>query len=212
MVSIKICGITSTEAVEAAIKAGTDYLGFVFFQKSPRNVSAEQAASLSKGLPASVKTVAVCVDSSDRALEGMLVGFAPDYLQLHGQETEARVVEIKQRFGVPVIKAIAVRNGDDIARGMRYSKVADMLLFDAKAPETSVLPGGNGLAFDWNLLAGRSFDIPWMLSGGLNAENVKEAISLSGAKIVDVSSSVEIRPGVKSPALIEAFIHSAKGV
>lgn len=211
-VAVKICGITSKEAIHAAVEHGASYVGFVFFPPSPRNVTPAMAADLARFAPPNVKKVAVCVNITDDEITKMLREFTPDYLQLHGHETEERVSHIKQTFRIPVIKAIAVRNGDDIARGMRYSNVADMLLFDAKAPESSALPGGNGLAFDWNLLAGRSFTIPWMLSGGLNAEDLREAVTLSGATIVDVSSSVEMRPGVKSPALIAEFMRSAKSI
>ena len=211
-IQIKICGLTTNEAVNAAVELGADYVGFVYYPRSPRHVSFAQAAKLIKNVPNIIKTVLVCVDISDDEIEELFLSFSPDFLQLHGNESVARVSEIKQRFSLPVIKAIAVRNGDDIAAGMAYEAVADGLLFDAKAPETlsDALPGGNGLVFDWNLLKNRVFTVPWMLSGGLNAENVHEAICLSGAIAVDVSSSVESAPGIKDVKLIKEFIQAAR--
>ena len=211
-IQIKICGLTTNEAVNAAVELGADYVGFVYYPRSPRHVSFAQAAKLIKNVPDIIKTVLVCVDISDDEIEELFLSFSPDFLQLHGNESVARVSEIKQRFSLPVIKAIAVRNGDDIAAGMAYEAVADGLLFDAKAPETlsDALPGGNGLVFDWNLLKNRVFTVPWMLSGGLNAENVHEAICLSGAIAVDVSSSVESAPGIKDVKLIKEFIQAAR--
>ena len=211
-IQIKICGLTTNEAVNAAVELGADYVGFVYYPRSPRHVSFAQAAKLIKNEPDIIKTVLVCVDISDDEIEELFLSFSPDFLQLHGNESVARVSEIKQRFSLPVIKAIAVRNGDDIAAGMAYEAVADGLLFDAKAPETlsDALPGGNGLVFDWNLLKNRVFTVPWMLSGGLNAENVHEAICLSGAIAVDVSSSVESAPGIKDVKLIKEFIQAAR--
>lgn len=212
MAQVKICGVTTVAAVKAVADAGADFVGFVFYPRSPRHISPNQAQELVTNLSKEVKTVAVCVDITDDELDVMLAHFKPHYLQLHGKESLERVQAIKQKYGIQVIKAIAVRNGDDIARGMAYEKIADMLLFDAKAPETmsSALPGGNGLIFDWNLLKDRVFTVPWILSGGLNAENVKEAVALSGAGIVDVSSSVEVRPGIKDIKLIQEFIRAAK--
>lgn len=211
-IQIKICGLTTNEAVNAAVELGADYVGFVYYPRSPRHVSFAQAAKLIKNVPDIIKTVLVCVDISDDEIEELFLSFSPDFLQLHGNESVARVSEIKQRFSLPVIKAIAVRNGDDIAAGMAYEAVADGLLFDAKAPETlsDALPGGNGLVFDWNLLKNRVFTVPWMLSGGLNAENVHEAICLSGAIAVDVSSSVESAPGIKDVKLIKEFIQATR--
>lgn len=208
---VKICGLTTVAAVQAAVKAGAAYLGFVFYPRSPRHMTPAKVSELVKDVPPSIKKVAVCVDITDDEIEVMLTHFRPDYFQLHGKESVARVQEVKKKYGIPVIKAVAVRNGDDIARGMGYEAAADMLLFDAKAPETmtDALPGGNGLVFDWNLLKNREFTVPWMLSGGLNAENVREAVTLSGASIVDVSSSIESRPGIKDPILIQEFIRAA---
>jgi phosphoribosylanthranilate isomerase len=210
-IQAKICGLTSKEAVESAVKNGAEYIGFVFYHKSPRNVTAKQAAALSAGLPKNIKTVGVFVDVTDDELKKIFKVFKPDYLQCHGKESHQRISELKEKFGIPIIKAIAVRASDDIAKGKTYSDVTDMLLFDAKVP-SSPLPGGNGLAFDWTLLKAREFNVPWFLSGGLNIENVTEAVKISGAKIVDVSSSIESEPGKKDPDLIKAFLKKVKNI
>jgi len=206
---VKICGLTTPEAVEAAATSGADYLGFIFYPPSPRHVTPERAAELAALAP-SLPAVAVTVDADDATLEGILRGFAPAYFQLHGNETPARLRDIKTRFGLPVIKAFAVRTGDDIASAHAYEAHADFLLFDARAPKG--LPGGNGLAFDWRLLSAREFGKPWFLSGGLNADNVEEALRIGGAPMVDVSSSVESAPGVKDPARVRAFITKVKSI
>lgn len=207
---VKICGLTSHEAVKAAVNAGADYVGFVFFPPSPRHVTPQQAADFSLALPADVKTVAVMVDPSDDDITFMLKDFKPDFLQLHGHETKERVKEVREKFDVPVMKAIAVRSSDDVASGVSYSDIVDMLLFDAKAPSDSMLPGGNGLSFDWTLLKSRKFSVPWMLSGGLNIENVRQAMRISGATCVDVSSAVESEPGIKDEGLVREFIRKVK--
>lgn len=209
-IKVKICGLTSKEAVRDAVDAGADLVGFVFFPPSPRHVSPEKAAQLAAFVPSHVETVAVTVNASDDELQAILEAFKPDYIQLHGQETIARVQEVKQKFGVKLIKAISVRESDDVASGAMYAAHVERLLFDAKAPASSVLPGGNGLRFDWNLLKDRTFSVPWMLSGGLNDENVKEALIQTGAKMVDVSSAVESEPGVKDAKLVKAFIEAAR--
>lgn len=204
---VKICGLSTEEAVLAASTA--DFIGFVFFPRSPRNVTPELAARLSTLAP-KVPAVAVTVDMPNAEIQAMLKYFRPAYLQLHGKETPERVQEVKTRFGIPIIKAISVESGDDIAKAHAYESAADMLLFDAKVPKG--LPGGNGLAFDWQLLANREFGKPWFLSGGLSADNVEEALRISGAGLVDVSSGLETAPGVKSPELIKAFIRKAKAI
>ena len=206
-VAVKICGLTDEAAVRAASVA--DYAGFVHYPASPRHLPLARAASLKKLLPASVASVAVLVDPDDALLTQVKSVLAPDYIQLHGKETPARVDAIRKSLGIKIIKAIAIRTSDDVASAMRYVACCDMLLFDAKPPQ-NMLPGGNGLSFDWNLLGNREFPLPWMLSGGLNAENAGEAIRLSGARMVDVSSSLERAPGVKDPALIQAFVKAAK--
>lgn len=208
MTQVKICGIKDQQALQAAVEGGAAFVGFVFFERSPRHILPEHASTLAATLPPSVKSVVVMVDPDDALLETYLAAFTPDYIQLHGKETVARVKEIRERFGVPVIKAVAVRSGDDIAAAGAYQQVAELLLFDAKAPK-NMLPGGNGLCFDWALLRGRNFSVPWMLSGGLNAENIREAVDISGATMLDASSSLEIAPGQKDPALIRAFLQQA---
>jgi phosphoribosylanthranilate isomerase len=209
-VEVKICGLNSPEAVRAAATA--DYAGFMFYGPSPRNVPPAQAATLAAALPQRVKRVAVLVDADDALIRSVVDALHPDLLQLHGKETPERVAAIKRIFGIPVMKAIAVREADDLKAAEAYIGVADRLLFDAKPPERpDALPGGNAQAFDWTLLAGKSFALPWMLSGGLTADNVAEAIRISGATAVDVSSGVEDRPGQKNPLKINDFIKSARG-
>lgn len=206
-VRVKVCGLTTDESVRAAMESGADFIGFVFFSRSSRHVTSQEAARLCALAP-NVPAVAVTVDMPDAEIQAMLEHFNPAYLQLHGHESPARVLEVKTRFGIPVIKAISVESGDDIASAHAFSDVADMLLFDARAPKG--LPGGNGLAFDWQLLANRKFSKPWFLSGGLNINNVEEALRISGAELVDVSSSLETAPGVKSPELIQKFLDTVK--
>ncbi|WP_171125790.1 MULTISPECIES: phosphoribosylanthranilate isomerase [unclassified Ruegeria] len=210
-ISVKICGLTAPDHVRAAAEAGARYLGFNFFLKSPRYVSPAQAAALMQAVPVGVAKVALVVNASDEELDS-ITGAAPfDMLQLHGSESVDRVREIKARYGLPVIKVIGVADAEDLAAIDEYSDVADQLLIDAKPPKNAVLPGGNGLAFDWRLLAGRKYwRKPWMLAGGLNPDNVAEAIRMTGARQVDVASGVESAPGVKDPALISAFIKAAQ--
>ncbi len=207
---VKICGLTTPDAVRAASRA--EYAGFVFYRPSPRNLSPQQAMALAIDLPPAVRRVALVVDAEDATLATLLRGFAADILQLHGGETPARVAEIRARFGLPVMKVVAVREARDVENASPYYAVADRLLFDARPPERpGALPGGNAERFDWRLLAGRSFPLPWMLSGGLTPENVVEAIAISSAPAVDVSSGVEAKPGLKDPVKIAAFIAAARG-
>ncbi|MCB2081646.1 MAG: phosphoribosylanthranilate isomerase, partial [Rickettsiales bacterium] len=179
-VQAKLCGLTSAAAVEASVKAGSAYAGFVFFDKSPRNVTPVQAAKLAADIPQEIQTVAVLVNPQDEVLDMLLQTFRPAFLQLHGDESPERVNTIRKQTGAKIIKALKVHAADDVARAGAYSAVADMLLFDAKAPEAA-LPGGNGLAFDWALLRHREFALPWFLSGGLHAGNVAEAVQKTGA-------------------------------
>jgi phosphoribosylanthranilate isomerase len=209
-VQVKICGINSVESTDAAVRAGADFAGLVFHSGSPRNLRADQAKSLSARLRGRVRVVALLADATDEAIAMAVSTAAPDFLQLHGRETPARVAEIRGRFGKPVIKAIAVADASDFSGVTDYEFAADMLLFDAKAPSNAVRPGGHGAAFDWQVLRGRSFSRPWLLGGGLNAENVARAVEISGAEFVDVSSGVETAPGVKSAELIAAFVAAAK--
>lgn len=210
-IAVKICGLTAPNHVRAAADAGARYLGFNFFPKSPRYVLPEQAAVLMEPVPVGVAKVALVVNAPDDLLDS-ITGVAPfDMLQLHGSESVDRVREIKGRYGLPVMKVIGVAEAADLAAIDSYSEVADQLLIDAKAPKGAVLPGGNGLAFDWRLLAGRKYwRKPWMLAGGLNPDNVAEAIRMTGARQVDVASGVESAPGVKDAGMIRAFIEAAR--
>jgi len=211
MIKVKICGLSSPETVQAAVEAGADFVGFVFFARSPRVVTAAQAAILARGVPADVAKVGLFVDADDVAIADVLAQAGLDYLQLHGAETPERVGQIRARFGLPVIKAVAIAGAADIDRARTYEAVSDILLFDAKPPQTKdALPGGNGLVFDWTLIAGRTWTRPWMLSGGLDAGNLGEAVRISGAKMVDVSSGVESAPGVKDIVKIRGFVEAAK--
>jgi phosphoribosylanthranilate isomerase len=203
----KICGLSSEAAVAAAIEGGAAYLGFVFYPPSPRAVSPARAAELCAAVPAGVRRVGLFVDADDAAIAAVLAAAPIDLLQLHGAETAARVAEIKLRFRRPVMKAVAVAAPEDVLAAGRYEDDADMLLFDAKPPRRAdALPGGNGLAFDWRLIAGREWRLPWMLSGGLTAALLPKAVRISGAEAVDVSSCVERRPGDKDPEKIRDFL------
>lgn len=208
-IRVKICGLREAADVEAAVEAGARYVGFVFFAKSPRNLSVGEARDLAVLVPPGVAKVALTVDATDAELDAITGAVPLDMLQLHGQESPARVSAIRARYGLPVMKAIGIAGPDDVAKIPAYGKVADQLLVDAKAPKGAVLPGGNGLAFDWRLVARKYWPCPWMLAGGLTPDNVGEAIRLTGARQVDVSSGVESAPGVKDADLIRAFIAAA---
>lgn len=211
-IRVKICGLTQPQHVAAAADAGAAYVGFVFFPKSPRNISIEQAAVLAVDVPMGVAKVALVVNADDTLLDEITSRVPLDMLQLHGKESPERVAEIKARYGLPVMKAIGIADPDDLTQIDLYADVADQLLIDAKPPKASELPGGNGLSFDWTLLAGRKYwTKPWMLAGGLTAENVAEATRLTGAQQVDVSSGVETAPGRKDTDKIVAFIKAAQG-
>ncbi|AUH34605.1 phosphoribosylanthranilate isomerase [Paracoccus tegillarcae] len=211
MGQVKICGLRQAAHVEAAVHAGARFLGFNFFPRSPRCVTAAQAAALMADVPPGVASVGLFVDPDDALLQETLALAPLDMIQLHGHEAPARVSEVKQLTGLPVIKAIGVAAPDDLDALWDYGLVADMLLVDAKPPRDAVLPGGNGLAFDWRLLSGRKMLKPWLLAGGLTAQNVAEAIRLTGAQGVDVSSGVETAPGQKDSDLIRDFIAAADG-
>jgi phosphoribosylanthranilate isomerase len=202
---VKICGLRDAAMLDAAVQAGAAYVGLVFFEKSPRNVTLAQAAALAAMVPAGVAKVALVVDADDAQLDALLAQVPVDILQLHGAETPARVTAVKARYGLPVMKAVGVAGPDDLAALETYAQVADQLLVDAKPPKGADLPGGNGLSFDWRLIAGRRWPVPWMLAGGLTPANVAQAVALTGAGQVDVSSGVESAPGVKDAALIAAF-------
>ena len=196
-----------------ASASGAAFLGFVFYPLSPRAVTPRRVARLCAGVPAGIARVGLFVDADDRAIEAALAQAPIEILQFHGSETPDRVAAAKLRFGRPVMKAVAVSGPEDVARAAPYQDVVDFLLFDAKPPRrTAALPGGNGLAFDWELVAGRSWRVPWMLSGGLTAESLPEAVRVSGAAAVDVSSGVESRPGVKDVEKIRAFLAAAQAL
>ena len=211
-IRVKICGLSRPEDVAAAARAGAVYGGFVFFPKSPRNVSVEVARALAVEAPVGLAKVALLVDPDDALVDAVTGAVPLDMLQLHGKESPERVREIRSRTGLPVMKAVGVAGPEDLAAIDVYSQVADQLLIDAKAPKGADLPGGNGLSFDWRLLAGRKYwTRPWMLAGGLTPANVAEAVRLTGARQVDVSSGVESAPGVKDAGLIAAFVAAATG-
>lgn len=209
-VSAKICGLNTLESVAAAVSGDAGFIGFVFFPPSPRYVAPDEAAVLSRVVPPTVTTVGLFVDASDDVIAETLRTVNLDMLQLHGNESPDRVRELGGRFGLETMKAIKVESAADVEAASEYDESADWLLFDAKAPRDmeGALPGGNAVTFDWRLLRGWSRERPWMLSGGLDADNVSEAASISGAVVVDVSSGVEDRPGNKNPRLIERFLET----
>ena len=209
-IEAKICGITTREALDAAIAGGADYVGLVFCAKSPRHLEIDEASELARHARGKVKIVALTVDADDATLAQIIDEVSPDYLQLHGTESSERVAAIKQRFGRPVIKAIAVATSDDAAGAQQYAGSADVILFDAKAPPGAARPGGHGRTFDWNVLKRVAGRMPFMLSGGLGPANVAEAIALTRATAVDVSSGVESAPGVKDIELIRRFLQAVK--
>ncbi len=208
--SVKICGIKDPAHLNVLAGAGARYVGFVFFEKSPRYVTLDQAQALAIATPSGVAKVGLVVDATDTQLDALLDQVPLDMLQLHGGETPERVAEVKSKYGLPVMKAVGVADPDDLSDLDAYAKVADQILVDAKPPKNSELPGGNGLSFDWTLIAGRRWSVPWMLAGGLVPENVAEAIKLTGVRQVDVSTGVESAPGVKDPELIRAFVSAAQ--
>jgi phosphoribosylanthranilate isomerase len=213
-IEVKICGINTAEAMAAATGGGAGLVGLVFYPPSPRCLRPAEAAALTVRVPPAVVKVGVFVDPDDALLSTVLGQVPIELVQLHGSEAPDRVAEIKKRFGRPVMKAIKVAESADLDTAKRYLQVADRLLFDAKPPKQMIdaLPGGNALSFDWRLLAGRVWPLPWMLSGGLDRENLAEAVEISGARAVDVSSGVEDRPGVKDPAKIAAFLEAARAL
>lgn len=206
---VKICGLRQPADVAATVAAGAAYAGFVFFERSPRHLGIAEARELALAAPVGLAKVALTVDADDATLAAILDAVPIDLLQLHGKETPARVAEVRARFGLPVMKAVGVASAEDLPALDAHAGVADMLLVDAKPPKDAALPGGNGLAFDWQLIAGRVWRRPWMLAGGLTAANLAEAVRLTGARQVDVSSGVESAPGVKDAGLIAAFGRAA---
>lgn len=209
-IRVKICGLRTPADVAAVAHAGAAYAGFVFFAKSPRNLTLSGARLAALSAPVGLARVALTVDADDTTLDAIVEAVPLDMLQLHGAESPGRVAEVRARYGLPVMKALGVADEGDLPAILEYSAVADQLLIDAKPPRGAALPGGNGLAFDWRLLAGRRWLRPWMLAGGLTAGNVAEAVRLTGARQVDVSSGVESAPGVKDPERIAAFVTAAR--
>ncbi|PWL19522.1 phosphoribosylanthranilate isomerase [Falsochrobactrum shanghaiense] len=208
VLDIKICGLKTPEAVAAALDGGATHIGFIFFPKSPRHLAPAQAAHLRDAARGRAKVVAVTVDADDAALDEIVARLYPDMLQLHGHETPERVSFVKKRYGLPVMKAFAVREASDLAAIAPYKGIADRFLFDAKPPKGAELPGGNGVAFDWTLLDTLDADVDYMLSGGLNAGNIAEALQKTRAPGIDVSSGVERAPGEKDVHLIEEFFQA----
>jgi phosphoribosylanthranilate isomerase len=209
---VKICGLSTPETLEAALQAGADMVGFVFFPPSPRHVGLEAARALGRQVGGRAAKVALTVDADDATLANIVETLQPDLLQLHGKETVARLRDIKQRFDLPVMKAIAVETPADLAPLPGYAAVADRILFDARAPKGATRPGGLGSSFDWHVLEKLELVLPFMVSGGLTAANVVEAVRVTRAGGVDVSSGVERAPGIKDPEMIRAFIRAARSI
>jgi phosphoribosylanthranilate isomerase len=207
---VKICGLSTRETLEAALAAGADMVGFVFFPPSPRHLALETARELGKRVERRATRVALTVDADDATLEGIIAALAPDILQLHGHETPARLTEIKRKFGREVMKALPVERSADLAPLGSYAGVADRILFDARPPRGATRPGGLGATFDWHLLENLDLDLPFMVSGGLHAGNVAEAVRVTRAGGVDVSSGVERAPGIKDVEMIRDFIRAAR--
>jgi phosphoribosylanthranilate isomerase len=207
---VKICGLREAADVAAAVEAGAAYVGFVFFPKSPRHLTPEAAALLAAQVPPGVAKVALTVDADDATLDALVDRVPLDMLQLHGKESPERVTAVRARYGLPVMKAVGVAGPEDLPLLEVYGGVADQLLIDTKPPKGADRPGGNAVAFDWRLIAGRRWPVPWMLAGGLTLANVAEALRVTGAWQVDLSSGVESAPGVKDAAMIRAFIAAAQ--
>ena len=208
--SIKICGLKTPEALDVALESGADLVGFVFFPPSPRTIGLEAARTLGARVHGRAGKVALTVNATDETLGAIVEALQPDMLQLHGSEPPERVAVVRSRFGLPVMKALPIAERSDLSPIRLYAPVADRLLFDARAPEAATRPGGLGTPFDWTLLKGIDVGVPYMLSGGLNADNVAEALGITGAPGVDVSSGVERAPGEKDPDKIRAFIRAAR--
>lgn len=209
---VKICGLTRAQDLTDAARAGASYAGFVFFPKSPRNLSLDTARDLAVAAPVGLAKVALVVNADDATLDAILAQVPIDMIQLHGSEPPDRVAEIRARFGLPVMKAVGIASADDLPKLAQFEAVADQILVDAKPAQDAALPGGNGLSFDWRLIAGRDWAKPWMLAGGLTPDNVAEAIRLTGAQQVDVSSGVEAAPGLKDPTRLVGFVQAARGL
>lgn len=211
-VRVKICGLTRVADMQAVVQAGAAYVGLNFFVRSPRYVTMQAAREIALAAPPGLGRVGLFVDADDATLDAALAEVPLDFLQLHGTESAERMAALRTRYGLPLIKAVGVADAGDLPALAEYGRVADMLLVDAKPPRGAALPGGNGLAFDWRLIAGRRWPCPWMLAGGLTAANVALAVQMTGARQVDVSSGVESAPGVKDATKIAEFVSAAQGV
>ena len=205
----KLCGLNTVQDIDAATQAGAAYVGFVFFAKSPRNLDIAEARELALRVPVDISKVALVVNADNIFLDQITASVPLDMLQLHGDESLERVAEVKARYGLPVMKALGIATSEDVERAQTYAGVADQLLLDAKPMAGQDLPGGNGFSFDWTLLQGQTWSVPWMLAGGLTPANVASAVQLSGAQQVDVSSGIEITPGQKSSELMAEFVSQA---
>ncbi|MDE1160189.1 MAG: phosphoribosylanthranilate isomerase [Neorhizobium sp.] len=202
---VKICGLTTADAVDRAVARGATHIGFIFFAKSPRNIGADAAGDLADRVRGKVKIVAVTVDADDEELDDIVHMLRPDILQLHGHETPERILHIKALYGLPVMKVFSVKDAGDLDRVDSYIGVADRFLFDTKAPKGADLPGGNGISFDWKVMASLDASVDYMLSGGLNKDNVACALASTRASGIDISSGVESAPGIKDLGMIDAF-------
>lgn len=211
-IRIKFCGLTQAADVAVAARVGAAYVGFVFFPKSPRDVTVDQARDLALEVPVGIAKTALLVDPTDADLDAILTHVPLDMIQLHGAETPDRVQEIRKTAGLPVMKAVGIAGPEDVKHAQEYASVVDQLLLDAKAPKHAALPGGNGHAFDWALIADVDWSVPWMLAGGLNADTVVDAVRQTGARQVDVSSGIEAQPGVKDAARMEEFARTVHSV
>ena len=207
---VKICGLSTRETLDAALGAGADMVGFVFFPPSPRHVSFDAARELAAAVRGRARKVALTVDADDATFSAIVTALKPDILQLHGRESVARILQLKQKFGLEVMKALPVETAADLLSLPEFATVSDRILFDARPPKAATRPGGLGTTFDWHLLEDLDLKLPFMVSGGLTADNVAEALRVTGAGGVDVSSSVERAPGIKDPQLIERFIRAAR--
>ena len=210
--SVKICGLTTKEAVSFSIDAGADMLGFVFFDASPRSITLKKAKVLMQEIPSIIQKVALTVNATDTFLDQLIKNLPVDILQLHGSEKPARISQIKEKFKIPIIKAVPISNSSDLISARHYENIADYLMFDSKPPQNSSRPGGNAKIFDWNILSNVKLSIPWILAGGLNEANVRKAIKISGARAVDVSSGVENAPGIKDQEKIDTFVKTVRSM
>lgn len=210
-IRVKMCGLTRAADVSAAVQAGAAYIGLNFFARSPRFLSIDAMRAIALTIPVGIAKVALVVDADDATLDALTAGVPLDMLQLHGHETPARVSQVKQRYGLPVMKVLGIAGADDLAQIDAHSAVADQLLVDAKPPKDASRPGGNAVAFDWGLIKGRRWSVPWMLAGGLTPQNVAEALRATGARQVDVASGIESAPGIKDAGLMRDFVTAAQG-